>query len=118
YRQGTLKDAGTVRFGEDRFLERVADLAPVDVERGDKLDIATTIATDGGAHHALERSALAAAIIFDALNQGTGAVADAGNGYFNILSHRHDTPTLQADPSSPNRIRNPGPGPLRAQGGC
>jgi hypothetical protein len=43
------------------------------------------------AHDALERSALAIAVVLDTLDQGTGAIAYAGNGYFNILSHRHGT---------------------------
>ena len=47
HRQGALEDAGAVRLGEDRLLERVADFAPVNVKRRDKLDVATAVAAYG-----------------------------------------------------------------------
>ena len=87
HRQGALKDAGAVWLGEDRLLQRVTDLAPVYVKRRDKLDVATAIAADGLAHDAVERRAVAVAIVFHALHQRTGAIADAGDGYFDILLH-------------------------------
>jgi len=83
-----LKDLGAVRLCEDRFLERAADLAPVYVKRRDELDIAAAITADGVAHNTIEYSGLAIAVVFDTLHQGTGAIADAGNGYFNLVLHR------------------------------
>src|SRR5262249_23198915 len=89
HRKRALKNAGAVRLCENRLFERVTDFSAVDVEGRHKLDIAALIAADGGTHDAFDRGSLARAIVFDALNQGTGAIADAGNGYFNFLSHRH-----------------------------
>jgi len=37
---------------------------------------------------------LAIAVVFDTLHQGTGTIADAGNGYFNLISYRHGTPHI------------------------
>ena len=59
HRQRALEDPRAVRLGEDRLLERMADFAPVDVERGDELDVAAAIAADRLAHDAFERSAAA-----------------------------------------------------------
>jgi hypothetical protein len=67
----------------------MADFSTVDVEGRYKLDVAALVAADGGAHDAFHRSSLASAIVFNALNQGTGAIAHTGHGYFNFLSHRH-----------------------------
>jgi len=41
---------------------------------------------------ALDCAILAVAVIFHTLDQGTGAIADAGDGYLDFLSHRHGTP--------------------------
>jgi hypothetical protein len=82
-----LENAGAVRFGEDRLLQRVTDLASVYVKRRDKLDVATAIATYGLAHDAVERFALAIAVVFYALHKRTGTIADPGNCYFYSLFH-------------------------------
>ena len=86
-RERTLEDAGVVRLGEDRLFQRPADLAPVDVEGGDELDVARAIAADRLAHHAVERRVAAAAVIFHALHQRAGAIADAGDGDLDVLLH-------------------------------
>ena len=68
HREGALKDAGAVWLGEDRLVQRATDFAPVYVKRRDKGDVGTAIAADRWAHHALDRSALAMAVIFHALH--------------------------------------------------
>ena len=87
YRQRTLEDTRVVRLGEDRLLERPADLALVDVERGDELDIAGAVAADGLVHHAIQRRVAAAPVIFHALHQRAGAIADPGDGDLDVLLH-------------------------------
>ena len=47
----------------------MTDFAPVDVESGDKLDVAATIPADRVTHDAFERSALTIAVILYALHQ-------------------------------------------------
>ena len=84
-RQRALEDPGAVRLGEDRLLERPADLAPVDVEGGDELDVARSVAADGLAHDAVERRVAAVAVIFHALHERAGAIADAGDGDLDLL---------------------------------
>ena len=64
-----LKDAGAVRLCENSLFQRVTDLAPVDVERRDKLDVAATIPADRVAHDAVERNALTIPVILYALHQ-------------------------------------------------
>ena len=86
-RQRALEDAGVVRLGEDRLLERPADLALVDVEGGDELDVAGAVAADRLAHHAVQRRVAAVAVIFHALHQRAGAIADAGDGDLDVLLH-------------------------------
>ena len=87
HRQGALEDAGAVRLGKDRLFERPADLAAVDVEGRHELDVGAAITADRRAHDALERRTLSVAVIFDALHQRAGAVADTGDGHFNFLRH-------------------------------
>src|SRR5262249_22490623 len=84
-----LKNAGAVWLGEDGLFERPPDFASIYVKRGNKLDIAAAIAANGAAHDALKRSTLATAVVFNALNQGTGTISDASNRHFNVLSFRH-----------------------------
>jgi hypothetical protein len=84
--QSALKDARAVWLCEDGLLERVANLAPVYVKRRDKFDIATAIAANGLVHDAFDRNALAIAVVLNALHQRAGAIADAGNGYFDVVS--------------------------------
>ena len=91
-RQRALEDPRVVRLGEDRLLERPADLAPVDVERGDELDVARAIAADRLAHHAIQRRVAAAAVIFHALHQRAGAIADSGDGDLDVLLHSVSDP--------------------------
>jgi hypothetical protein len=68
YRQRTLEDTRIVRLGEDRLLERPADLALVDVECGDEFDVAGPVAADGLVHHAIERRVAAAPVVLHALH--------------------------------------------------
>src|SRR5262249_53450803 len=92
--QGALKDASAVWLCKDCLLKRAADFSPVYVKRRNKLDMVAAIAADRVAHETLDCRTVAIAIVFDTLDQGTGAIADAGNGNFNFLSHRHDIFTL------------------------
>ena len=87
HRQRALEDTRVVRLGEDRLLERPADLALVDVERGDELDVAGAVAADRLVHHAVERRVAAAPVIFHALHQRAGAIADPGDGDLDVLLH-------------------------------
>ena len=87
HRQSALKDARAVWLCEDSLLERVANFAPVYVKRRDKFDIAAAIAANGLVHDAFDRNALAIAVVLHALHQRAGAIADAGNGYFDVVSH-------------------------------
>jgi hypothetical protein len=89
HRQSTLKDSSAVWLCEDCLLKRAADFASVYIKRRNKLDIATAIAADRVAHDTLDCRTLAFSVVFDPLDQRTGAIADTGNGYFNVLSHRH-----------------------------
>ena len=85
--QRTLEDTRVVRLGEDRLLKRPADLADVDVERGDELNIARAIAPHRLAHHAVQSRIAAAPIILNALHQRAGAIADARDGDLDLLLH-------------------------------
>jgi hypothetical protein len=76
-----------VLFGEDRLLERPADLALVDVECGHELDIAGPVAADDLVHHAIERRVATAPVVFHALHQRAGAIADPGDGDLDVLWH-------------------------------
>jgi hypothetical protein len=84
-----LKDARAVWLCEDSLLKRVANLAPVYVKCRDKFHIATAIAANGLVHDAFDRNALAIAVVLHALHQRAGAIADAGNGYFDVVSQTH-----------------------------
>ncbi len=91
-RERALEHARVVRLGEDRLLERPADLALVDVERGDELDVARAVAADRLPHHAVERRVAAAPVIFHALHQRAGAIADPGDGDLDVLLHSVSDP--------------------------
>ena len=87
HRQRTLEDPRVVRLGEDRLLQRPADLASIDVESGDELDVARAVAADCLAHDAVQRRVAAAPVIFHALHQRAGAIADTGDGDLDVASH-------------------------------
>ena len=66
-----------VGLGENGFCEVVADLAAVDVEGGDELEIAHVVAAKVDVHQAgHERLWRGVVVLVDALDQGRGAVAD------------------------------------------
>ena len=87
YRQRTLEHTRVVRLGEDRLLEGPADLALIDVERRDELDIAGPVAADHLVHHAIERRVATAPVVLDTLHQRAGAIADARDGDLDLLLH-------------------------------
>ena len=87
HRQRALEDASVVRLGEDRLLERPADLALIDVECRNELDVARAVAADDLVHNAVERRVAAAAVIFHALHQCAGAIADPGDGDLDVFWH-------------------------------
>ena len=91
WRQDGLKYPGTVRLGEHRLLQRVADLASIDVECRNDLDVRGAPAADALVHQALAFRCVACAVVLDALNQRAGAVADAGNRDSNVV---HDVAPL------------------------
>src|SRR5262245_22672135 len=88
HRQRALKHARAVRLCEDGLLERTPHLPAVDIEGGDKFDIAAAVSANGRAHDAVETFTLAVAIVFDALHQGTGTIANHGNGHFYVIAFR------------------------------
>ena len=63
-----------------------------DIEGRDELDIPTAVAADRVLHQPVERGIVAITIVFHALHQGAGAIADPGNRDFDLLSGSHDTP--------------------------
>ena len=69
HRQRALKDARAIRLCENGFFQRMTDFAPVDVERGDKLDVTAAIPADRMPHHAFERSTLTIPVVLDPLYQ-------------------------------------------------
>ena len=72
---------GVVGIGEDGLGEIEADLARVDVEGGDEVEIGDGIAAEDGVHDAGDLVAvLGVLIVGDALDERGGAVADADDG--------------------------------------
>jgi hypothetical protein len=69
HRKRALKDARAIRLCEDSLFQRVTDLAPIDVESGDKLDVTATIPADRVTHDAVERGTLTIPIVLYALHQ-------------------------------------------------
>jgi hypothetical protein len=57
----------------------MADLASIDVECRNDLDVRGAPATDALLHQALPLRCVACAVVLDTLNQRTGTVADTGN---------------------------------------
>ena len=94
-RQRALENSRAIGLGEDRFLERMADLAPINVEGRDEFDIGTGIAADGGAHDTVERGVATGAVILYALDQRAGAVADAGDGDLDLFHEAQDSVELE-----------------------
>ena len=94
YRQRALENAGAVRLGEDRLLQRMADLAAIDVEGGDEFDVGAAIAADVLAHHAVELGIAVGAVILHALDQRAGAIADTGDGNLDLLHERQNSVEL------------------------
>ena len=87
YRQGALKDTRAVGLGEDRLLQRAADLAPVNIESRDEFNVGAAIAVDGLVHDAIECRTLPIPVVFHPLHKGAGAVADADDCDFDVLLH-------------------------------
>ena len=95
--QRALEDPRVVRLGENRLFQRPADLAAIDIERGDELDVAGAVAADRLAHHAVQRRIAAAAVIFHALHQRAGAISDTGDGDFDVPRHAYEDSPQSAD---------------------
>jgi hypothetical protein len=67
----------------------MTDFALVHIKGGDKFDVTAAIATDRRPHDTFEPTAVPVAIVFYALHQGAGTIANARNRYSDILSHWH-----------------------------
>src|SRR5205814_7465600 len=75
-----------VGLGEDRFGKVEAHLVLVDVEGGDKLDIADVIAAEVDMHESRDRGLRRrVAVVVHALDQRRGAVAYPHDGHANFL---------------------------------
>jgi hypothetical protein len=71
---------GVVLAGPDRLADVETDLLGVDVERGHQLDVADVVAAERHVHearHLVRR--LSVLVVLQPLDEGVGAVADAGD---------------------------------------
>ena len=76
--------------GVDRLAEVGADLGLVDVERGDRDDVADVVAAELDVHEAGDRvGRVGVAVVGEALDQRAGAVADAGDREADGAVHRY-----------------------------
>ncbi len=73
------KDRRAIRFRKNRGIHILPDFAFVNVERGDHANIARTIAADLPVHQADSVFRLFVFVIVNALNERTGAIANAHN---------------------------------------
>src|SRR5688572_15716659 len=76
-RELALEHRRVVRLREDRLFDGTADLAAIDVERGDDLEVLNPISADLGVHHTRGLRRVVMLVVLDALKQRACTIADA-----------------------------------------
>ncbi len=90
-----LESLGAIGFREDGPIDVLADLARVDIERRDDVDVAGQILADLGVHQACHAlTATLGGVVMDALDQRARAVTHASDSDADGSGVGHDASTF------------------------